>query len=88
VLGSSDSQIFLLFSRSFFTLVLVASLIAFPLAWFLVKQWLAGFAYQVKIDFGLFVIAGLFAAVVAFITVCYQAFRTANTNPAQVLKNE
>lgn len=88
VLGSSDSQIFLLFSRSFFTLVLVASLIAFPLAWFLVKHWLAGFAYQVKIDFGLFVIAGLFAAVVAFITVCYQAFRTANTNPAQVLKNE
>jgi putative ABC transport system permease protein len=88
VLGGSDSQIFLLFSKSFFTLVLIANLIAFPLAWLLLKNWLAGFAYQVKIDFSLFVIAGLSAAAVAFITICYQAWRTANANPAQVLKNE
>ena len=88
VLGGSDSHIFLLFSKGFFALILIANVIAFPLAYVLLKRWLAGFAYQVNIDFGLFLIAGLSAAGIAFFTICYQALRAAHTNPAQELKNE
>jgi putative ABC transport system permease protein len=88
VMGSSNTQIFLLFSKRFFSLILLANVLAFPLAWFLLKQWLSGFAYQVNIDFSLFVLAGAAAAAIAFITIGYQAWRAAHSNPAEVLKNE
>ena len=88
VLGSSDSEIFLLFSKHFFVLIIIANAVAFPLAYFLMKHWLASFAYKVEIDFTLFLMAGVVAAVIAFVTISYQAFRTANTNPAETLRSE
>jgi putative ABC transport system permease protein len=88
VLGSSNTDIFMLFSRHFFSLILIANVVAFPLAYILMKQWLGSFAYQVNINFGLFVLAGVIAASIAFFTICYQALRAANTNPAEVLKSE
>ena len=88
VLGSSDSEIFVLFSKHFFILILIANLIAFPLAYIVMKQWLASFAYQVNIDLKLFAMAGFAAIFIAFVTIAYQALRTANSNPADVLKNE
>ncbi|HEX6227332.1 MAG TPA: FtsX-like permease family protein [Chryseolinea sp.] len=88
VLGSSDSEIFLLFSKHFFVLILIANVVAFPVAYVIMKQWLANFAYQVSIDLTLFLLAGLAAIVIAFVTIAYQALRTANNNPADVLKNE
>jgi len=88
VLGSSNTDIFVLFSKHFFGLILIATVVAFPLAYILMKQWLGSFAYQVNINLGLFVIAGLIAASIAFLTICYQAVRTANSNPAEVLKKE
>jgi putative ABC transport system permease protein len=88
VLGSSDYGIFMLFSKHFFRLILIANVVAFPLAYILMKQWLGGFAYQVNIDLRLFILAGLAAVAVAFFTICYQALRTAHSNPADVLKSE
>lgn len=88
VLGGSSLNIFMLFSQHFFTLILIANVVAFPLAYVLMKQWLASFAYHVDINFGLFAIAGLAAATVALLTICYQALRSANSNPAEVLKRE
>ena len=88
VLGSSDSEIFLLFSKHFFILILIANVIAFPLAYLLMKRWLASFAYQVDIDLTLFLLAGVVAAAIAFVTISYQAFRTAHTNPAETLRAE
>ena len=88
VLGGSDTEIFMLFSKRFFLLILISNLVAFPLAYILMKQWLATFAYQVNIDFTLFLFAALAAVGIAFITICYQALRAAHTNPAEVLKNE
>ena len=67
---------------------MVANVIAFPLAYLVMKQWLAGFAYQVNIDFGLFLFAGMATAIIAFATIAYQAWRAARTNPAEVLKTE
>ncbi len=88
VLGSSDTEIFVLFSKHFFGLILIANIAAFPLAYVLMKQWLGSFAYQVNIDFSLFALSGLAAVAIAFFTICYQAWRAAHTNPAEVLKNE
>lgn len=88
VLGSSDSEIFLLFSKHFLILILIANAVAFPLAYFLMKRWLAGFAYQVNIDFSLFLLAGLAAATIALFTISYQAYRTSHANPADTLRAE
>jgi putative ABC transport system permease protein len=88
VLGSSDSEIFVLFSKRFFGLILIANVVAFPLAYFLMKQWLASFAYQVNIDLSLFFLSAAAAITIAFVTICYQAWRAAHSNPAEVLKND
>ncbi|HEY0654495.1 MAG TPA: ABC transporter permease [Chryseosolibacter sp.] len=88
VMGSSDSEIFILFSKRFVTLIIIANIVAFPLAYFMMKQWLATFAYQVDIDFKLFIFSALAAAAIAFLTICYQGIRAAHANPAEVLKNE
>ena len=88
VMGGSTAEIFLLFSRRFFLLILMANVIAFPVAYLLMRQWLSTFAYQVDIDFTLFIIAALAAAGVALLTISYQAMRAAHANPAQVLKTE
>jgi putative ABC transport system permease protein len=88
VMGSSDSEIFILFSKRFFTLIIIANIVAFPLAYFMMKKWLATFAYQVDIDFKLFIFSAFAAAAIAFLTICYQGIRAANANPAEVLKTE
>ena len=88
VLGSSESEIFLLFSKHFFVLILIANAIAFPLAYVVMERWLASFAYKVEIDLTLFLLAGFVAAAIAFVTISYQAFRSANTNPAETLRSE
>lgn len=86
VLGSSRVNIFLLFSRDFFATIVVSIVVAFPLAYFLMKQWLGNFAYHVNINFALFIVSGLIAIGIAFLTISHQAISAANTNPADVLK--
>lgn len=88
VLGGSAREIFMLFSKRFFVLILISNVVAFPLAYWLMNQWLATFAYQVNIDFTLFILAALGAIGIAFITIFYQGFRATQANPAEVLKNE
>ncbi len=88
VLGSSRADIFLLFSKDFFGMIVIANIVAFPLAYLLLKQWLGNFAYQVNINFALFILSGLIAIGIAFLTISYQAINSAKTNPAEVLKGE
>ena len=88
VLGSSNTDIFLLFSKNFFGLIIIANVVAFPLAYWLMHEWLGSFAYQVNIDFKLFILSGLIAIAIAFVTICYQAIKSANSNPADVLKSD
>ncbi len=66
VLGSSRADIFLLFSRDFFGMIVISNIVAFPLAYLLLKQWLGNFAYQVNINFALFILSGLIAIAIAF----------------------
>ncbi|MFD1001673.1 ABC transporter permease [Ohtaekwangia kribbensis] len=88
VLGSSTANIFVLFSRHFFSMILIAILVALPVAYFLMTQWLQSFAYRVNINGWLFGLSAIIAAAIAFFTISYQAIRVANVNPADVLKRE
>ncbi len=88
VLGASVSGIIVLLSKEFSRLVLIAFFIVVPLAWYAMNQWLADFAYQVKISPFSFVAAGLIVLVIAFVSVFYQALKAAVINPSETLRSE
>jgi putative ABC transport system permease protein len=88
VLGAGISTIVGLLSRDFIKLVLLAILIASPLVWLAMHQWLQGFAYRIHISFWVFIIAGFIALLIAVLTLSFQTIRAAIANPVQSLKTE
>ncbi|MGC4022779.1 MAG: hypothetical protein QM734_12945 [Cyclobacteriaceae bacterium] len=88
VLGSTVSGIVVLLSKEFIQLVLIANLIAWPLAWWMMSSWLKSFPYRVDIDPVLFVVAGISVVLIAFLSVSYQTLKAARVNPAKTLKYE
>jgi ABC-type antimicrobial peptide transport system permease subunit len=88
VLGASVGSVTLLLSKSFISLMVLAMLIAFPLTWWLMHAWLAGYAYHIEMGWGVFAIAGLSLAVIALSTVSYQSIKAAIVNPADSLRSE
>jgi len=88
VLGASVQSIVSLLSKDFLLLVLIAFLIASPLAWWAMHKWLQDFAYRIDIAWWVFVIAGSIAFLIALLTVCFQAIKAAMANPVESLKTE
>ena len=88
VLGASVSVIVCQFSKSFTRWVLVANIIAWPAAYFLMKKWLENFAYRTTISIWTFVLSGLLALLIAVITVSYQSIKAATANPVDALRYE
>ena len=88
VLGASIPNILVLLGKNFFTLILVASLIAFPVAWWAMHKWLQDFAYRITIPWWIFLLAAIMAALVALITISFQAIRAAVANPVKSLRTE
>ncbi len=88
VLGASVSNIVVLLSRDFMALVVLAFVIAAPVAWWIMHQWLQDFAYRMDMDWGLFIGAGVLAVLIALLTVSWQAVRAALMNPVDSLKSE
>jgi putative ABC transport system permease protein len=88
VLGARPVILFNLLSKEFLVLVLIAIIIASPVAWYFSNQWLQNFAYKINISWTVFVIAGLFAVFIALITVSFQAIKAAITNPVKSLRTE
>jgi len=88
VLGASVTNIVGLLSSGFVKLVILAFLIATPLAWWGMDKWLQGFAYRVDIQWWIFALAGTLAIVIALFTVSYQAVRAALMNPIRSLRSE
>lgn len=88
VLGASILNILSLLTKDLLLLVLVAIVVATPLAWWAMSQWLRGFAYRIELSWIVFALAGLTAIIVAFITIAGQAYRAASANPVQALKAE
>jgi putative ABC transport system permease protein len=75
-------------SKEFLKLVLIASLIAFPVASWAMNKWLQSFAYRIHVSWWIFVIAGLIAFTIALITVSFQAIKAAIANPVKSLRSE
>ena len=88
VLGASVLNISTMLSKDFLLLVLIAILIASPLGWIIMNNWLQQFAYRITIHWWIFLIAGLISVIIALITVSFQAFRAAVTNPVNSLRTE
>jgi len=88
VLGASESKIFLLLSKEFIRWVLLANLIAWPLAYFAMNKWLQNFAYRIQIGIVAFLISGGTALLIAYLTVSYQSIKSARANPVDSLRYE
>lgn len=88
VLGASVAGIVFLLSKEFLRLVLFASLIAIPIAWYFMDGWLDGFAYRTQLQWWFFVMAAGLAVLISIFTVSYQAIRAAISNPSISLRTE
>jgi putative ABC transport system permease protein len=88
VAGSSVGRIILLISKEFALLVLLANLLAWPVAWYFMRNWLMDFPYRIKLGVHFFLLSALVAMIIAMSTVFYQGWRAANLNPAEALRHE
>jgi putative ABC transport system permease protein len=88
VLGASVSGIVTMLSKDFIKLVLIASVLAIPVAWWMMNNWLSDFAYRTKIYWWIFVVAGALALLVALFTVGIKALKAAIANPVKSLRTE
>ena len=88
VLGASLTDIVLLFSKEFVVLIAVAFVIAAPVAYYIMHNWLQSFAYQIDIGAGIFIIAILTSFVIAACTIAYEAIKSAIANPVKSLRTE
>ncbi|MCE2431471.1 MAG: ABC transporter permease [Candidatus Latescibacteria bacterium] len=88
ILGASVSGIIYLLSKDFLKLVIIANIIAWPIAYYAMNQWLQGFAYRIDLGIGTFILSGLIALLIAILTVSYQAIKAARANPVEALRYE
>ena len=88
VLGASVPSIIAMLSGNFLRLVLMAILIALPVAWWIMHNWLQSYEYRINISWVIFLLAGLFAIVIALFTTSFQAIKAAMANPVKSLRTE
>jgi len=88
VLGISMPGVVTLLAKDFLKLVLIALAIATPLAWYFMNGWLKDFAYRIHINWLVFLLTGLIAVGIAFLTISFEAIRAAVSNPVRALRNE
>jgi putative ABC transport system permease protein len=88
VLGASGLNLFLLLSSSFAKQIGIAFLIATPLAWYMMKEWLKVFEYKISLHAGIFILSGLIAFLIALATVSYRTLKAARANPIRSLRQE
>ena len=88
VLGASVMGIVGMLSKDFLKLVIIAAVIAFPVAWWAMHRWLNDFAYRVNIGWWVFVIAGIVALLIALLTISFQSIKAAIANPVKSLRTE
>lgn len=88
VLGASAKSIVALLSKDFLKLVLIASVIASPIAWFIMRKWLNGFAYRIDLGWSVFAFTIGLAVLIALMTISFQAIRAALANPVKSLRTE
>ena len=88
ILGATVPQLFVTLSKNFAFLVMIAFLVAVPVTYWLIQEWLAGFAFRIAINLWVFVFSGMIALFVALVTVSYQTIRASMINPVKTLRDE
>jgi len=88
VLGATAGNIVYLFSKEFMILIGIAFVIATPVTWYFMHQWLQNFVYRTNMSWWIFIIGGFATVIVALVTVSFQAIKAATTNPAKSLRTE
>jgi ABC-type antimicrobial peptide transport system permease subunit len=88
VLGASAKGLAALLSKDFIKLLGIACIIAFPVAWWMMHNWLQNYAYRIKINWLIFLAAGLLAILIALLTVSFHAIKAAVANPVKSLRTE
>ena len=88
VLGASTQGLATLLSKDFLLLVAISCLIAFPLAWWIMRDWLQSFAYRIDINWTVFALSGILAMLIAMLTVSFQAIKASIANPVKSLRTE
>jgi putative ABC transport system permease protein len=88
VMGASISSIVLMLSKDFLKLVLIAAVIAIPVAWYFMHKWLEDFAYRININWWVFGLSALVAIIIAMATICFQVVKAAIANPVKSLRTE
>ena len=87
-MGASVFNITTLLSKEFLVLVIVAIIIATPVAWYAMQLWLQGYSYRINMQWWVFVMAGMLSVIVALVTVSFQAIKAAIANPVKSLRTE
>ena len=88
VLGASVFNVVYLLSTGFTKLILIAIVIAIPISWFAISNWLKGFAYRIELNWAIFLIAAVSAILIAWLTVSYESIKAAIANPVKSLRSE
>jgi putative ABC transport system permease protein len=88
VIGATVSQIVILLSKDFLKLIVVAFLIAIPIAWYAANAWLQNFAYRTTLDWWIFLAGGLLLFLIAVTILCMRTIKAAIANPVKSLKTE
>lgn len=88
VLGASIPNIFTMLTKEFMIMVVLAFLIAIPIAWYSMNQWLQNFAYTIDIQWWVFGLTFAFALLISILTISYQDIRAALINPVNCLRSE
>ena len=88
ILGATVEQIIILVSKEFVLTIIIANVIAWPIAHYVAEDWLNSFAYRIDLDLLVFLIPGLIVLIIALIMVATQSLKAANANPVKNLKTE
>jgi ABC-type antimicrobial peptide transport system permease subunit len=88
VFGANENIILTLISRDFLILVTIAIIIAFPIAYYFMNNWLQNYVYKTEIGVTLFITAALLTLLITFVTISYKAYQASIMNPARSLKAE
>jgi ABC-type antimicrobial peptide transport system permease subunit len=88
VLGATSANIVYLFSKEFIILIAIAFVIATPIAWYYMHQWLQDYAYRIDVSWVIFFASGMAAIIIALATISFQAIKAAVANPVKSLRTE
>jgi putative ABC transport system permease protein len=86
--GANVAEVLIMLNKDFIRLVVIAIVIATPVAWFAMNKWLQNYAYRTELSWWIFVLAGLLALAIAIVTITWQSWRTATRNPVETLRYE